>query len=156
MKNVCLYTALIVIVLSSSLSAADGRFGLGVIIGEPTGPCFKVWTSGTTAIDGAIAWSLGKNSSLHLHADYLIHKFSLIKVERGRLPFYFGIGGRMKFVEDDKGDNDDKVGVRFPLGLEYLFATISLDIFLEIVPVLDLLPDSEFDMNAAFGIRYFF
>lgn len=153
MRKILLGALLIIITLCSSISAANDRFGLGIIIGEPTGPCFKVWTSGTTAIDGALAWSLGKNSSLHLHVDYLIHKFSLIKVERGRLPFYFGIGGRMKFVEDDK---DDKIGVRFPIGLEYLFETVSIDIFIEIVPVLDLLPDSDFDMNAALGARYFF
>jgi hypothetical protein len=33
-------------------------FGLGVIVGNPTGLSFKVWTGGSSAFDAAAAWSL--------------------------------------------------------------------------------------------------
>ena len=153
MGRLTLVLLLVVVCFSGYAVAQDRTFGLGLIIGEPTGPSFKLWTGTTTAIDGAVAWSLSKDEALHLHADYLCHNFSLIQVEKGRLPFYFGIGGRMKIVE---GKKDDKIGVRIPVGLDYLFADTPLDIFVEVVPVLDLVPDTDLDFNGAVGIRYIF
>jgi len=72
------------------------QVGLGVIVGEPTGISGKLWLSGKTAIDGAVAWSFDKNAKLQVHGDFLIHKFDLIIVDKGRLPLYYGIGGMGK------------------------------------------------------------
>lgn len=134
-------------------TAPENRFGLGVIAGEPTGPCFKLWTSQRTAIDGAVAWSFAKNAGIHLHADYLFHVYDLIDVETGQLLLYYGIGGRIRFAD---GDRDDNIGVRIPVGLAYLVENVPLDVFFEIVPILDLAPDTDLDFNAALGVRYFF
>ncbi len=131
--------------------AQEHGFGLGVILGEPTGISGKKWLSTTTALDFAAAWSFRKEDSLTLYADILSHNFRMIPVKSGRLPFYYGIGARMKF--DDK---DPRLGVRIPFGLNYHFADVSLDLFFEIVPILELLPETEFELNAAIGIRYFF
>jgi hypothetical protein len=152
MKTIIL-ASLMAILLCGGLTAQQKTFGLGIIAGEPTGPCFKLWTSGRTAIDGALAWSFSHHTSLHLHADYLMHSFGAIKVEKGKLPIYYGIGGRIKFVE---GKGDDQIGVRVPVGLAYIFADAPLDLFIEVVPVLDLTPDTEMDFNAALGVRFFF
>ncbi len=155
MKKLILFFTLIAVLTSVAHgeTAQKGRFGLGVIAGEPTGPCFKLWTSQRTAIDGAVAWSFAKNARIHLHADYLVHVFDLIDVETGRLPLYYGIGGRIRFAD---GDRDDNIGVRIPVGLAYLVENVPLDIFFEIVPILDLTPDTDLDFNAALGVRYFF
>lgn len=150
-------TILIVIaILLAAFAMADAqshKFGLGIIVGEPTGPSFKYWTSGRTAIDGAAAWSMANNAGMHLHADYLFyHNFGLIKVDNGRMPLYVGVGGRIRFAER----GDDHVGVRVPVGLEYIFPSNQVDLFLEIVPILDLTPDTDLDFNAALGVRYYF
>ena len=151
----CLISVIpILILLGGSASGAGKRdFGLGIILGEPAGICGKLWTDGNSAVDGAVAWSTDNNASLHLHADYLVHSFSSGRVEKGRLPIYYGIGGRIKFSENN---NDDFIGVRVPVGIEYLFETAPVDIFFEIVPILDLAPETDFDLNAAVGARYFF
>ena len=133
-----------------SVQAQDRGFGLGVILGEPTGISGKLWTGYRTAIDGAIAWSFEKKSSMHLHGDLLFHSFNRVRVDRGKFLLYYGIGGRVKFQDDSK------VGVRVPLGINYLFENSPLDFFLEIVPILDLAPSTEFGLNRAIGIRYFF
>jgi len=143
----------LVVLGSGTVYADNGKFGLGVIIGEPTGICGKLWLSETTAIDGAVAWSTDKNAKFQIHGDFLIHKFNVIKVDKGRLPLYYGIGGRIKIRESD---HDDNIGVRFPVGLEYLFANIPLDLFVEIVPILDIAPNTDLEFNGAIGIRYFF
>ncbi len=138
------------VLLCGTAEAKGSGFGLGIIVGEPTGLSAKLWTGNSTAIDGAVAWSFGKDSALHLHADYLFYNFNLFKVEKGKLPLYYGIGGRIKLVDDMK------VGVRIPVGINYIFAKAPLDIFLEIVPMLELVPRTEFNLNGGIGIRYFF
>ena len=89
-------------------------------------------------------------NAFQIQADYLIHNFNLIKVSKRELPFYFGIGGRLKF------STDVILGVRVPLGLAYIFADEPFDVFLEIVPILDVLPKTDFTIGAAIGGRYFF
>jgi hypothetical protein len=48
------------------------------------------------------------------------------------------------------------VGIRVPLGLEYLFASPSLGVFAEIVPIFDLSPKTAVDLNGAIGVRFYF
>lgn len=138
--------------LASAGSNASG-FGLGIIVGEPTGLDAKLWLSERSALQGAVAWSLESHSSLHIHTDYILHNFNLIDISKGRMPLYFGIGGRIRLGDDGY---DDNVGVRIPVGLDYMFEGEPIDIFLEVVPILDLVPDTDFDLNAAIGARFFF
>jgi hypothetical protein len=138
--------------------ANGGNFGLGISLGEPTGISMKLWSSEKSAIDVGLAWSLGSNYTFHIHADYLLHSFNMFKVEKNRMALYYGIGGRIKIRDDDNPatSDDDRIGVRMPVGINYIFDNAPIDIFLEIVPVLDLAPDTDFDFNAAVGARYFF
>jgi hypothetical protein len=152
----CSISVLCLVLIAFSGSAFAGSnnadFGLGVMIGEPSGLSGKLWTGGGKAFDFGVAWSTDKNSSLALHADYVRHKFDFASVEQGSLPFYYGIGVRLR----NRDDFDDNIGIRFPLGLDYLFAESPFDVFFEVVPILELVPDSEFDISAAVGARYFF
>ncbi len=125
-------------------------YGLGLVLGEPTGISFKTWTSQQNAIDAALAWSFaGPEEVLHIHGDYLWHFYDLIEVEEGQLPLYVGAGGRLQFY-DEVG-----LGFRIPLGITYLFEDVPIDIFLEVVPILNLIPATEFDLDAGIGVRYY-
>lgn len=134
------------------LEARDFKkdIGVGIILGEPTGITIKKWLSASMALDGAIAWSFGNESALHLHADYLFHKRLSIKGRNDGLLLYYGLGGKIKFQKENR------IGMRIPLGLAYDFQNEPLDIFLELVPGLDLFPSTDFAFIAALGIRYFF
>ena len=147
-----LLSAILFIFIISSLNAQDKGFGLGIIVGEPTGLSGKVWISKTSAIDGGIAWSFLDDGSMHIHADYLWHNFNMITP---RIPFYIGVGGRMKF-KNNQSAKDDRIGVRVPVGLDFFISEPSSDFFIEIVPVLDLAPKTDFTFNAAIGFRFFF
>ena len=81
---------LFIVFLSLSVQAQDSGFGVGVMVGEPTGLSAKMWTSQTTAAQFGLAWSF--DSYLHAHADFIMHKFDLINVSKGELPIYFGLG----------------------------------------------------------------
>ncbi|MDD3641990.1 MAG: hypothetical protein PHQ19_00780 [Candidatus Krumholzibacteria bacterium] len=137
-------------------SADHGTVGLGVIFGEPTGLSGKVWTTERTAFDFGVAWSFQGDGHFHLHADYLFHNFSYFDVDRGSLPFYLGIGGRVRFHDDDHGDDDSRFGVRFVVGLEYFFEDWPMAVFVEVVPILDLAPETEGDVNGGLGLRFYF
>ena len=159
MNRVILILILTILFCFGTLSAQNNSFGIGIILGEPTGLSLKFWTSYSTAIDVAAAWSFIKGSAVHLHADYLLHSFDLIKLDINQLPVYYGIGGRIKFVDVTDNGNDKhnyRVGVRIPLGLDFLPANIPFDFFIEIVPLLDLIPKTEFNVNGGIGFRYFF
>ena len=93
---------LIVALCGIASAAPKDGIGIGVIVGEPTGLSLKKWIGDDRALDAGIAWSFSENDSLHLHADYLFHRFDLLSCSgaRGRLPVYFGIGGRLKLKED--------------------------------------------------------
>lgn len=149
-------------------SAQSSGFGLGIMLGEPTGISAKYWISGENALDFGLAWGgLGRDGGyLHLHGDYLFHNFSLINVSSGKLPLYFGPGLRFRSWTNDRYWNNGRwnesrngharLGVRFPVGLAYLFDGAPVDVFIEVVPTLDLIPSTSFDMDAALGVRYWF
>ncbi len=42
------------------------------------------------------------------------------------------------------------------MGLAYVLQDAPIDFFFELVPLLDLIPDTDFAFNAAIGARYFF
>jgi len=136
-------------ICSLGLLAQDNGIGLGIIVGEPTGISAKSWISSSDAVDAGVAWSIS-NGWFHIHADYLRHAFNLIDVEKGSLPLYYGIGARVGF------GNDVQIGVRVPVGLNYLFDGTPLDVFIEIVPGLAIIPDTKFDMEGGIGVRYWF
>ena len=142
----------LVILLPTIALASGGPFGLGIIVGEPTGVSLKYQMNEKNAIDGAVAWSLSGDNDLHLHADYLIHWYDIITVKKGQLPLYAGLGGRIEFREN----RDNLIGLRIPVGLAYLFAGSPFDAFVELVPVLDLAPDTDFDLEGALGARFWF
>ena len=129
-----------------------GSFGLGPLIGEPTGLGVKYWLSDQTAIDGGAGWAFEDPDGFQLHGDFLYHVLNLIPVNQGQLPLYIGVGGRVKFVEH--GDNH--AGLRFPIGVSYLFPNSPLEAFAEVAPVLDFAPDVQLQWNGGIGLRYYF
>ena len=137
----------------SDIRAQHKGFGLGVMAGEPTGLSFKVWLPGSSALDGGAAWSYFHEPSVHLHVDYIWHKFNLFPVGVGELPLYFGVGNRFKIHASN--DNAD-IGFRAPVGIAYIFANGQFDTFTEFVPIMDVFPATDLDFNMAIGIRYFF
>jgi hypothetical protein len=151
MRSQVVATLLIALLAGGAASAGEHDFGLGVIVGEPTGLSGKLWLDRRAAIDGALAWDLSGDDAFHIHGDFLLHAWDLIRVEKGSLPVYYGIGGRIEFEDDD-----DLFGLRIPLGLEYLFPSRRVDLFIEFVPILDLVPETEVRGNGGAGARFFF
>ena len=149
MKN--LFISIVLIFSFSLTYCQKSNFGIGIIVGDPTGISAKFWIGDNSAFDAAAAWDIaGGNDALLLHADYLKHNLDLVSVKKGQIPLYYGIGMRIILL------NEIHVAARVPLGVSYIFDDIPIDSFLEIVPVLNILPSIQFDVDAAIGIRYYF
>ena len=155
--------ALCIVLAVQGSVAQDRGFGLGVIIGEPTGISAKLWTSSVNAFDFGLGWSIGGDrigkdkgysdggSRVHFHMDYLWHAFNAIHSSE-RFPLYYGIGGRI----NTGGGYDASVAVRGVFGIAWLPHNTPIDVFLELVPSLQLTPSTGFGIDAGIGARYFF
>lgn len=148
---------------------ANKTFGLGIMLGAPTGLSGKYYLGRDTALDfGVGVYGYGRNrhdGDLHLHLDFLWHPVVLTKADAFWLPLYFGIGGRI--WDHDRFDNDFDhlhIGVRAPIGISFDFQRVPLDIFFEFALILDFV-DDDFgdghdglygDFTAALGVRYYF
>ena len=149
--TLCLFT----VVMSVPARCQGKNTGIGIILGEPTGLSSKVWWDDNIAFDCGLAWSITNDPDLHIHGDVLWHDWKVLDDyfeidDSGRLPLYYGIGGRIK-----AGD-DTRVGIRFVIGVSYIFSYVPFDVFGEIAPVLDIAPETKVNFNVAFGGRFWF
>ncbi len=160
----CLVVALLLFLGVQGSMAQDRAFGLGVIIGEPTGISAKLWTSPANAFAFGLGWSIGGDriggkykgyydgrSRIHFHMDYLWHSFDAIRSSE-RFPLFYGIGGRI----NSGAGYDASLAIRGVFGIAWLPRNTPIDVFLELVPSLQLTSSTGFGLDAGIGARYFF
>lgn len=150
MKKKFIIIATIALLLSPVINAQDSGFGAGVMFGTQTGLSLKMWTGETTAVAAGMSWSFAEQGYFNIHADMLLHRFNLIPVNDGKLPVYFGLGLKLGF------GNDIHMGIRVPIGLNYMFDEVPIDIFVEVAPGLQLTPATAFALDGGLGARYYF
>jgi hypothetical protein len=157
------FILLLIILTAAPVSGQDNGFGLGLILGEPTGLSAKLWTSNTNAFDFGLGLSVGgdrisnrnhiynDNGRIHFHMDYLWHAFNAISSTE-RFPLYYGLGARF----NSGGGYDESIGIRGVFGIAWFPHSTPIDVFLELVPVLQLTSSTGFGIDAGVGVRYFF
>ena len=150
-------------------------FGLGLELGEPTGLNGKYFLSDSRALDFGLGWIYQHyyyGDGAHVYLDHLWHPTSLVSTPSLELPFYIGVGVRFWDFEycDRVGnatlcDRGSAFGVRVPIGLSFDFNNTPLDIFVQLVPVIDLLTGdfydrfddrSHFGIDGSVGFRFWF
>lgn len=157
--GIALLTALLI---TKPVLAQDRGFGLGIVLGEPTGISAKLWTSKINAFDFGFGVGLGgdrikykgnydNGGRIHFHMDYLWHSFDAISTAE-RLPLYYGIGGRF----NTGGGYDGSLGIRGVIGIAWFPRSTHIDVFLELVPVFQVTPLTGLGVDAGLGVRYFF
>ncbi len=136
-----------------------GVFGVGLVLGEPTGVSMKYYLSNDTAVDAAVGGAfIGKG--IQVHADFLWHPWVLESKPSFSLPAYFGVGARILDRNGGGGDQDHvRLGVRGVGGVLFDFTEIPLDVFLEVAGVADYRTKGDafgLDINLGAGVRYYF
>ncbi len=148
----------------SSRGADKGTFGIGIILGEPTGVTGKLYLKDDQAIQAAVG-SAFIGGGLQIHGDYVWHPYILQTRPSFVLPVYFGPGVRLIDYTNGRDANGQSnsalaFGARFVGGLLFDFKNVPLDAFVEVAAVLEY----EFrtgagfglKLNAGAGVRYYF
>ena len=151
---------------------ANKTFGLGLELGEPSGLTGKYFVSDSVALDFGLGWIYRHyyyGDGVHVYADLLAHPVSLVSAPAFELPLY--IGGGLRFWDFDYCDRDictyggSAIGIRIPVGIAFDFNNVPLDIFLQLVPVIDFVRGDYYDryrdrahfgIDLSAGIRYWF
>src|SRR5678816_4505354 len=87
---------------------SNGKFGLGLELGGPSGLNGKYFLSGNTALNFGLGWDdeyyygydRYRRSGVHIYLDHLWHPFLLTEAEAFKLPFFVGVGVRVWDWED--------------------------------------------------------
>lgn len=149
------FTALLLsllLLLSSSLFAQDKGFGIGFMVGEPTGISGKYWLHNNNALDFGLAYSLlSGNKRFSFHTDYIHHDPYLLNTDLP-LEIYYGVGVRFRFKSDDQGT----FGIRGVGGILWIDQKLPLDLFFEVAPVFRLFPSTGLNFDIALGGRWYF
>jgi hypothetical protein len=83
--------------------------------------------------------------------DYLWHSFNAISSSE-RFPLYYGLGARF----NSGGGYEESIGIRGVFGIAWFPHATPIDIFVELVPVLQITSSTGLGIDAGLGIRYFF
>jgi hypothetical protein len=167
MRATVIAIAIAAVAASASTAAADergdtkGTFGIGLVIGEPTGVCAKLYLKDDQAIQGAIG-SAFVAGGIQAHADYVWHPWILEERDSFTLPVYLGPG--LRVIDYDKGRGGNSyvaLGVRVVGGIMFDFRNVPLDAFLEVAGVGEYGFSSTeggfgLALNAGAGVRYYF
>ena len=148
--NKSISAIILLFVLSTlSLRAAEGT-GIGFITGDITGISLKTWSFAfETATDLSLSWS---SSGAQGQIGLLIHTYGKFEATEGRLGFYYGPGTRFTVEDGEKS----RLGLRGTAGISYFFPGAASELFLELSPILFIIPASEFAVGGGIGGRFYF
>ncbi|HTR51125.1 MAG TPA: hypothetical protein VMJ10_10500 [Kofleriaceae bacterium] len=140
-----------------------GALGVGIILGEPTGVCAKLYLKDDRAIQVS-AGSAFVSGGLQLTGDYIFHPWILQDRDSYVLPAYIGPGVRViDYPGQSGGPSQFAFGLRGVVGLLFDFKNVPLDAFVEVAVVAGYKFASGgakggFDpgINAGAGVRYYF
>ncbi len=119
--------------------------GIGFIVGDPTG----LSLSFKPVIIG-INFNFLSGNYLQFHLDYWF-------INRGLgsgLKWYLGLGGKLQVFSFGYGSGIG-VGLRVPIGLQF-FPARRVEIFLEYVPGIAIIPGVGYDHDYGIGLRFHF
>jgi hypothetical protein len=178
MKRTILAAIAAVLVLAAVSRAAQAtevgysrKFGLGFVVGDPTGLSAKLWVGPTNALDFGLGfWGYGINDPCFannncprfgygggaFNMDYLWQ--SNIVRSTAQLDWHVGGGGRFIWSRYC-GNGGGCVGVeaRAPIGLDLMFTNPSfLEVFFEIAPAFLFVPTFDFGFEGGLGVRFYF
>jgi hypothetical protein len=173
-----LLTALVALSLLGAMAGSakatevgyNRKFGLGIVVGDPTGLSAKLWVAPTNALDFGLGfWGYGVNNrcfndgtcprygyhSGTFNMDYLWQ--SNIVRGQAQLDWHVGVGGRAIWVGGGCGGDCFAVAARAPIGLDLMFNNPGfMELFFEIAPAFYIVPGFGFDVEGGLGVRFYF
>jgi hypothetical protein len=178
MKRTIVTTIAAVLLLVASAGSASAtevgygrKFGIGFVLGDPTGLSAKAWVGPTNALDFGLGfWGYGVNNpcfnnggncprfgyhSGTFNVDYLWQ--SNIVRSTAQLDWHVGAGGRAVWWGGGCTAGCFNIAVRGPIGLDLMFNNPSfLEIFFEVALSFYLVPGFDLGPEGGLGARFYF
>jgi len=157
------------LLLSASIAAAapppalEGEargIGLGLVAGDPSGLSLAYRPPDASAyLQAAAGWSVS-DENLSFNVDYLYTVTTFASPDDPALtfPVYVGIGGRLRLGQDSaisEVSRANSVGARIPVGIAFTPQNVAIDVYLEAVPTLIVLPETKIKVGGGIGIRVY-
>ena len=130
--------------------------GVGIVAGDPTGLSVIWRADDTNAVQLGAGWSFRK-ADLDIALDYQVTlaRARVDDIRDAHFNAYAGVGGELDLLSGRGGDSWH-VGLRLPLGVALLPDRHPFDLFVQITPVLVVLPATEVGVDGGVGGRVFF
>ena len=122
--------------------AIQASVGVGIIVGDPKGLTIKIKNFPIFEVD----WEFEHH--FRVHCDYWVKTKKL----DNEIYVFAGVGVKLIFREKENEKVD--IGLRIPLGLSY-YLSKNLEFFGELVPGMQLIPGTKFDIDGGIGVRYY-
>ena len=180
MRRTLITTFLAAVLLAGAAHVAQAtevgynrKFGLGFMVGDPTGLSAKLWIAPTNSLDFGLGfWGYGFNDRCwtdntgHTHCGYGGYSNGTVNADylwqsniiRGtaQLDWHIGAGARMLWFGGCNGDCF-ALAARMPIGLDLMFTNPSfLEVFFELAPAFYIVPGFGFDIEGCLGVRFYF
>jgi hypothetical protein len=158
-RVICYVFACSLLMLTPPSARAQGPFGIGLMVGEPTGISWTYHLSERNALDGALGFS--PIDRLRLHVDYL---WKTRAFSDRRFTFSYGgglaLGLGRRYADGRPGIfgnvvQEGAIALRFSAGLAYEFPRMPLEVGIEAAPLLILGPVAGWGIDGAMFVRYY-
>ena len=131
---------------------ADGSWGVGIQMGQPSGFNVKIMNSGGMSADFLLAWDLNDFFFLNLHGVWE----KAIPSANG-LQFVYGPGFFVGFEEHNRKYSEDDetiLGISGTFGLAYYID--QFEVYLRLTPRLSVIERTDGAVGGGLGFRFFF
>lgn len=145
---------------ATSAIAQNGgkKWGLGAVIGDPTGLSVNYFFTDVTTLHTTIAWDADDTEELELASHYNWRKD---KIAETKIPlgWFMGVGAKVLFYDRrhiDTDDDDFEFGPSGTLGLFYTFANVALEPFVKGNLTMNVIEDTDVNGDLMVGLHYNF
>jgi len=160
-RSRCGVAVVLAFALLASRGYAQERFGIGVMLGEPSGISWKYHLSSKNALSGLVGFS--PFDRFRVHVDYL---WISRPFDEPSLSFWYGLGGAVGFGRADYLVKQDKhsyvtrtasmgLGVRMVGALNFAIPRSPVEIGLEVAPIVILGPRAGVGIDGGIYVRFY-
>ncbi len=141
-------------------------WGLGAVIGAPTGLSANYFLSESRTIHTTLAYDFSGDDDLQIASHYT-WRMNNLNFEQVKLGWFYGVGARLAFKDHDdhnhshhNHDHDDDEKMEFgpsgTIGLFHEFEKVPLEVFLKGNLTLNVIEDTDVDADVMIGLHYNF
>lgn len=133
-------------------------WGLGAVIGSPTGLSANYFLSEARTIHTTLAYDLSGDDDFQVASHYQWRNNNL-SFEKIKLGWFYGLGARLAFKDHEhKHDHDEnlELGPSGTIGLFHEFQEVPLEVFLKGNLTVNIIEDTDVDADVMLGLHYNF